>query len=242
MRSFVEREVIAPTGVLRAAINFGNIVLAHRGPTLAESGGVSVEIARELARRLDVPLELIAFEGAGDVVKVAKDDVFDVAFMAIDPKRAADLGFTAGYVLIEGGYMVRDASPLKSADEVDRAGTRMTVGNASAYDLYLTRALQHAEITRAPTSAEAIELFLRAGFDVSAGVKAALAGYVATHEGVRLLDGRFMVIEQAMVTTHGPEAVRYISALVEELKASGFVQRWLTATGQTDAIVAPPAP
>jgi ABC-type amino acid transport substrate-binding protein len=237
----VEREVIAPKGVLRTAINFGNVVLAHRGPTLAESSGVSVEIARELARRLDVPLELIAFEGAGDVVKVAKDDVFDVAFMAIDPKRAADLGFTAPYVLIEGGYMVRIASPLKDAGEVDRPGTRMTVGNASAYDLYLTRTLQHAEITRAPTSAEAIDLFLREGFDVAAGVKAALAAYVATHEGVRLLDGRFMVIEQAMVTTHGAEAVRYISALIEELKASGFVQRGLTESGQADAIVAPPS-
>ncbi len=238
----MEREVIAPKGVLRAAINFGNVVLARRGPTLAESGGVSVDIARELARRLDVPLELIGFEGAGDVVKVAKDDVFDVAFMAIDPKRAADLGFTPPYVLIEGGYMVRNDSPLKHADEVDRPGTRMTVGDASAYDLYLTRTLKHAEITRIPTSADAIEAFLRDGFDVAAGVKAALAAYVETHDGVRLLDGRFMVIEQAMVTTHGPEAVRYISALIEELKASGFVQRGLTATGQTDAIVAPPAP
>ena len=237
----MEREVIAPKGVLRAAINFGNVVLAHRGPTLAESSGVSVEIARELARRLDVPLELIAFEGAGDVVKVAKDDVFDVAFMAIDPKRAADLGFTAPYVLIEGGYMVRDASPLKDAGEVDRPGTRMTVGEASAYDLYLTRTLQHAQITRAPTSSDGIDLFLQGGFDVAAGVKAALAAYVATHDGVRLLDGRFMVIEQAMVTTHGPEAVHYISALIEELKASGFVQHWLTATGQADAIVAPPS-
>jgi ABC-type amino acid transport substrate-binding protein len=226
---------------LRAAINFGNVVLAHRGLTLAESSGVSVEIARELARRLDVPLELIAFEGAGDVVKVAKDDVFDVAFMAIDPKRAADLGFTAPYVLIEGGYMVRNASPLKDAGEVDRPGTRMTVGNASAYDLYLTRTLQHAEITRAPTSSEAIDLFLREGFDVAAGVKAALAAYVGTHDGVRLLDGRFMVIEQAMVTTHGAEAVRFISALIEELKASGFVQRGLSASGQADAIVAPPS-
>jgi polar amino acid transport system substrate-binding protein len=137
--------------------------------------------------------------------------------------------------------MVRNASPLKHADEVDRPGTRMTVGNASAYDLYLSRTLQHAEITRAPTSAEAIELFIREGFDVAAGVKAALAAYVETHDGVRLLDGRFMVIEQAMVTTHGPEAVRFISALIEELKASGFVKRGLLESGQVDAIVAPPS-
>lgn len=232
---------LAPHGVLRAAINFGNTVLAHRAPKLEDSGGVSVAIARELARRLNVPLELVPFDGAGAVVAVAKDDVFDVAFMAIDPLRAAELGFTAPYVLIEGGYLVRNESPLKSAAEVDRPGTRMTVGDRSAYDLYLTRTLQHAEITREPTSVEALDLFMRGGFDVAAGVKASLADYAATHPGVRLLDGRFMVIEQAMVTVHGPHAVRTISALIEELKASGFVAEELSKSGQSDAVVAPPA-
>jgi polar amino acid transport system substrate-binding protein len=117
----------------------------------------------------------------------------------------------------------------------------MTVGDRSAYDLYLTRTLKHAEILRAPTSIDAIDLFLREKIDAAAGVKASLADYVATHDGVRLLPGRFMVIEQAMVTVHGPEAVREISALIEELKSSGFVARGLEESGQTDAIVAPPA-
>jgi polar amino acid transport system substrate-binding protein len=231
---------LAPTGTLRAAINFGNTVLAHRGATLEESGGVSVAIARELARRLGVPLKLIPFDGAGAVVAVAKDNVFDVAFMAIDPLRAADLGFTAPYVLIEGGYMVRVESPIHTIAEVDRPGIRMTVGDRSAYDLYLTRTLQHAEIVRFPTSAEAIEHFLKDNLDVAAGVKASLADYAATDPSVRLLDGRFMVIEQAMVTIHGPKAVRTISALIEELKTSGFIKHELDASGQSDAVVAPP--
>jgi polar amino acid transport system substrate-binding protein len=236
------RAELAPHGVLRAAINFGNTVLARRGATLAESGGVSVAIARELARRLDVPLELVAFDGAGAVVAVAKDDVFDVAFMAIDPLRAADLGFTAPYVLIEGGYMVLKTSPLKSVDDVDRPGTRVTVGDRSAYDLYLSRTLKHAEIVRAATSVDAIELFLREHIDVAAGVKASLIDFAATNSAVRLLDGRFMVIEQAMVTVHGRNAVRTIRALIEELKSSGFVARELKESGQADqAIVAPPA-
>jgi polar amino acid transport system substrate-binding protein len=235
------RTELAPHGILRAAINFGNTVLSHRGATLAESGGVSVAIARELARRLGVPLDLIPFDGAGDVVAVAKNDVFDIAFMAIDPLRAKDLGFTAPYVLIEGGYLVRDASPLQNVDEVDRPGMRMTVGDRSAYDLYLSRTVKHAEIVRAPTSVDSIGLFLSDGFDVAAGVKASLIDYAATHAGVRVLDGRFMVIEQAMVTTHGPGALRTISALIEELKSSGFIARELSASGQTEAVVAPPA-
>ncbi len=236
-----KRAQLAPNGTLRAAINFGNTVLSRRGATLAESGGVSVAIARELARRLGTPLELVPFEGAGAVVAVAKDDVFDVAFMAVDPLRAVDLGFTAPYVLIEGGYLVRNASPLTRVADVDRPGIRMTVGDRSAYDLYLSRTLQHAEIVRAPTSVDALELFMRDGFDVAAGVKASLAEYAATNDAVRLLDGRFMVIEQAMVTVHGPEAVLTISALIEELKSSGFIERELIESGQADAVVAPPA-
>lgn len=233
---------LAPHGVLRAAINFGNTVLAKRGPTLESSGGVSVEIARVLAQRLDVPLQLIGFDGAGDVVAVAKDDVYDVAFMAIDPKRANDVKFTAPYVLIEGGYLVRNDSPLGNADEVDGPGMRMTVGARSAYDLYLSRTLEHAEIVRATTSIEAIELFLNdPSIGVAAGVKASLIDYAATNPAVRVLDGRFMVIEQAMVTVHGAEALTTISALIEELKASGFVARELARTNQTEASVAPPA-
>jgi polar amino acid transport system substrate-binding protein len=233
------RAQLAPHGRLRAAINFGNTVLARRGATLETSGGVAIEIARELARRLDVPLELLAYETAGEVVAEAKNDTWDVGFMAIDPKRAADVQFTAAYVLIEGGYMVHADSQLTDVDEVDRPGIRMTVGDRSAYDLYLSRTIQHAEIARVPTSLDGIELFMRGGYDVAAGVKASLAEYAAGHPGLRLLPGRFMVIEQAMVTVHGETARTYLAALIEELKASGFVAQHLAATGQTDATVAP---
>jgi polar amino acid transport system substrate-binding protein len=233
--------ILAPHGRLRAAINFGNTVLAHRGPTLDESSGVSIAIARELAKRLGIPLELVPFDGAGAVVAVAKKDVFDIAFMAIDPLRAGDVSFTAPYVLIEGGYMVLNGSPLTRIDEVDVPGIRMTVGNRSAYDLYLSRTIKHAEIIRAETSNDAIDLFIAKGYDVAAGVKASLAEYAATDPNVRLLDGRFMVIEQAMVTVHGPEALAYIANMVEELKASGFIAHQLEVTGQSDAIVAPAA-
>jgi polar amino acid transport system substrate-binding protein len=233
------RDELVSHGKLRAAINFGNTVLARRGATLAEAGGVSVAIARELAHRLDVPLELVPFDGAGDVVAAAKHDVFDVGFMAIDPLRAADLRFTAPYVLIEGGYLARLDSPLTNAGEVDRPGTRMTVGDRSAYDLYLSRTIQHAEIVRFPTSVDSIEMFLRDGYDVAAGVKASLIDYAAQHPGVRVLEGRFMVIEQAMATVHGPAAIDALAGFIEELKRTGFVERELRASGQTEAIVAP---
>jgi polar amino acid transport system substrate-binding protein len=235
------RDILAPRGRLRAAINFGNTVLTKRGPTLDEAGGVSVAIARELARRLDTPVDLIPFEGAGNVVAEAKNDVWDVAFLAIDPLRAQDMGFTAPYVLIEGGYMVRADSPLHDIAAVDRPGIRMTVGKGSAYDLYLTRNVKHAEIVREETSAAAVARFTRESLDVAAGVKASLLDYAKGNAALRVLDGRFMVIEQAMVTVHGPQALATLAALIEELKASGFVARELADTGQTEATVAPPA-
>lgn len=234
--------VLAPSGTLRAAINFGNTVLAQRGPTLEESGGVSVAIARELAARLGVPLELVPFDGAGDVVSAAAEGRIDVGFLAIDPLRAETLRFTAPYVLIEGGYLVRNESPLTSVDEVDRPGIRMSVGARSAYDLYLSRTLKHAEIVRAGTSSDGLELFLRGGIDVAAGVKASLLDFVKTRHDLRVLPGRFMVIEQAMMTVHGSDALRTIAALIEELKRSGFVARELAKSGQTEATVAPAAP
>jgi polar amino acid transport system substrate-binding protein len=218
---------LAPSGTLRAAINFGNTVLAQRGPTVEESGGVSVAISRELASRLGVPLALVPF---------------DVGFLAIDPLRAETLHFTAPYVLIEGGYLVRNESPLTNVDDVDRPGIRMTVGARSAYDLYLSRTLKHAQIVRAGTSSDGLELFLREGIDVAAGVKASLLDFVKTRHDVRVLPGRFMVIEQAMMTVHGSKAQRAITALIEELKRSGFIARELAKSGQTEATVAPPTP
>jgi polar amino acid transport system substrate-binding protein len=186
-------------------------------------------------------LDIVPFDAAGAVVAAAENDVFDVTFLARDPDRAGTLSFTAPYVLIEGGYLVREESPLREVGEVDRTGIRMTVGAGSAYDLYLKRTIQNAEIVRAPTGDEAIERFLRDGYEVAAGVKAMLLDAAAHRPGLRVLPGRFMVIEQAMATVRGPDALRAISALIEELKATGFVARELAATGQTEATVAPPA-
>ena len=234
------RKDLAPTGTLRAAINFGNPVLAQRDPATSEAGGVSVDIARELGRRLGVAVDLVTFDAAGKVFEALKAGVWDVAFLAIDPKRAAEIDFTAPYVIIEGGYLVSADSPLRTIDDVDRPGVRIAVGNGSAYELYLSRTIKHAEIVRAPTGNEATATFLRDELEVLAGVKSPLQKFAKTRAGMRVMDGRFMVIEQAMGVPKGREAgVRYLRAMIEELKSSGFVASGLERTGQHDAKVAP---
>jgi polar amino acid transport system substrate-binding protein len=236
------RRQLTPTGKLRAAINFGNPVLAQKDPVTGEPKGLSIDIARELGRRLAVPVELVTFDAAGKVFEALRTGAWDVAFLAIDPKRAAEIEFTSPYVIIEGSYMVPADSPLRSVEDVDRPGVRIAVGNGSAYELYLSRSIAHAQIVRAPTGNEALAMFFRDRLEAVAGVKSPLVKFAQDRPDVRVMDGRFMAIEQAMGTPKGRgEGARYLRRMIEELKASGFVAAGLARSGQHDALVAPPA-
>lgn len=233
----------APTGTLRAAINLGNPILAGTDPATGRPRGVSVDLARAFAGRLGVPIELVAFDAAGKSVEAIAADRADIGFFAVDPLRAAHIAFSAPYVLIEGCYLVRDASPILSNDDVDRAGHRVAVGTDSAYDLFLTRELKHASIVRAPTSPTVMAAFIDQALEVAAGVKQQLQADMRHLPGLRLLDGRFMLIRQAMGTPkgRGVEAARFLAAFVEDMKASGFVAEALTRHRIEGASVAPPA-
>ena len=237
------RSDLAPTGKLRAAINFGNPVLALKDPSTGEQRGVSVDLSRELARRLGVPAELVTFNAAGKVVEALKAKEVDVAYVAIDPARAVDISYTAPYVVIEGAYLVPQESPIRANAEVDREGVRVVVGAGSAYDLFLSRELKQAKIVRAPTSPAVTDMLVAQKLDVAAGVKQQLEADAKRIPGLRLLDGRFMVINQAMGTPRGRDAgVRYLREFIEEMKASGFVARALEKSGVDAALVAPGAP
>lgn len=235
--------ILAPHGTLRAAMNFGNPVLAQRDPATGEPRGVTAELARELARRLGVDVQFLEFDTAGKVTAAADQDAWDIGFLAIDPVRAAKIDFTAPYVLIEGSYLVPGHSPFQAIADVDRQGVRIAAGKNTAYDLYLTRALTAATLVHAPTSIAAIDLFMAGGADVAAGVRQPLEKVARAHTGLRVLEGRFMAIEQAMGTPKGRDTagIDYLRSFVEEMKASGFVADALSRSGQFEARVAPPA-
>ncbi|HEX4233591.1 MAG TPA: ABC transporter substrate-binding protein [Caldimonas sp.] len=233
---------LAPTGIVRASINLGNPVLAGIDPANGEPRGVSVDLARELGAQLAVAVELVVFETAGKAVEALTQERADVGFFAVDPERGAAIAFTAPYLLIEGCYLAREDSPLRDKGDVDRAGQVVVVGNGSAYDLHLSRELRLATIVRAPTSASVVDLFLAQGADVAAGVRQQLEADAPRVGGVRLLDGHFMVIRQAMATpsSRGHAAAQRLCRFVEEMKASGFVTRSLARHGIAGATVAPP--
>jgi polar amino acid transport system substrate-binding protein len=227
---------------LRAAINFDNAILASKDPANGAPGGISVDLSRELARRLGVLVEFVPYYAAGKVVEGLKSGAWDVCYLAIDPVRARDISFTPPYVVIEGVYLVPEDSPLRANAEIDRPDVRIAVCTGSAYDLFLSRELKSATILRAPTAAAATELFLAQKLDAVAGVRPHLEADGRRVPGLRLLPGRFMAINQAMGTPRGrSEAAAYLHDFIEEMKASGFVAEAFARNCITGASIAPPA-
>ena len=234
---------LAPTGKLRAAINIGNSVLAQMDTASGQPKGITPDLAHELGRRLGVPVELVVYEAAGKVFGAVKSGAWDIAFVAIEPVRAAEIEFSAPYVIIEGTYMVPKDSALQVIADVDRPGVRIAVGVGSAYDLYLTRTIKNATIVRASMGGgkAMIDMFVNDKLEVAAGVKQPLLAYAKDHPEMRMMDGHFMEIQQAMGTPKGRLAgASYLRAFVEDMKASGFVADAIKRSNQ-QATVAPPA-
>ena len=229
---------LAPTGTLRASINLGNPVLAQGSPDAP--AGVTVDIAGELAGRLGLPVSFVCFDAARKSFEALTSGVADLCFMAIEPARAADVDFTAPYVLIEGVFVVPDDSAIRSVAEVDRPGVRIGVKEGSAYDLYLTRSLEHAALVR---GSEGADVFVEQDLEVGAGIRQPLTAFVSARPGLRLVDEAFMQIQQAVGTAkgHAPASVQFLHDTVEELKATGFVADSLARSGRADTTVAPPA-
>lgn len=234
---------LAPAGRLRAALNYGNPVLAAWNPTTNVASGISADLAQELARCLGVPVDFIPYDAAGKVVTGLASREWDVCFLAVDPQRASDISFTAPYVVIEGVYLVPAASMIADNDEIDQPGTRIGVIVGSAYDLFLSRNLKQATIVRAASFDAVIGLWNAGKLDCIAGVKPQLEAAARRAAGMRLLPGRFMSINQAMGTPRGRDAgASYLAAFVEEMKRSGFVARAFARHRIEGASIAPAGP
>ncbi len=232
---------LAPGGRLRASINLGNPVLAHRDAATGQAGGVSVDLARALGRDLDLAVELILFDSAAGSVDAVRSEQADVGFFAIDPERGRGLRFTAPYVLIEGSYLVPGGSALRDNAEVDRRGNRVAAGQGSAYDLFLSRELQAAQVNRVADAPAVLQALQSGQVQVAAGIRQVLEAWAREDASLRVLPGRFMVIQQAMglPAGRGDAAAGALARFVERMKSSGFVAEALARHGVGGASVAP---
>jgi polar amino acid transport system substrate-binding protein len=237
------RADLAPGGKLRAGINFNNVLLTAKDAVTGAPGGIAVDLAHELGRRLGVPVEIVPYDGAGKLADAAKAREWDVGFLGAEPQRAKEIIFTAAYLEIESTYLVPAGSPLKTVADVDRQGVRIAVSASSAYDLYLTRSLKQATLQRALGVDNAYKLFVAEKLDALAGLKPRLVTDSDKLPGSRILEGRFTAVQQAVGTLPGREAgAKYLWAFVEDIKASGLVAQTIEKNGVRGVTVAPPAP
>jgi polar amino acid transport system substrate-binding protein len=237
------RAELAPTGKLRAGINYGNFLLVKKDPRGGAPSGVAPDLARELGRRAGVAVEFVPYDQAGKLAEGVRADAWDIAFLGNEPQRANEIAFSGAYLEIEATYLVPAGSPIRSAAEVDRPGVRIAVADKAAYDLYLVRNLKHAELVRAEGIDGSYALFVDKKLDVLAGLKPRLVTDVEKLPGSRILDGRFMAVQQSIGCPKGREAAaRYLRELVEDLKASGFVGRAIETHGVRGVSVAASTP
>jgi len=222
------RAELAPTGTLRAGINFGNVLLTSKDPTTGEGGGVAVDMARELARRLEVPIQIVPFDSAGALADAASSGTWDVGFLGAEPQRASVISFSPAYVEIESTYLVPPASTAAKVADLDRDGARIAVAAKAAYDLFLTRSLQHARLERAQDVDAAFKRLVDERMDALAGLRPVLLTYVEKLPGSRVLDDQFTTVQQAVGTPAGrPAGAAYLREFVEDVKAKGLVAQFI---------------
>jgi polar amino acid transport system substrate-binding protein len=196
---------------------------------------VTVDIAREVAARLGVPVEFLCFDAARKSFDAMASGAADICFLAIDPAREAEVAFSQPYVAIEGVYVVPESSPLVVAEDVDRERVRVGVKEGSAYDLFLTRELRSASVVR---GGEGVDVFVAEGLEAGAGIRQPVTDWVAATPGMRIVEPAFMQIRQAVGTTRSrsDEAVAWLGGVVDELRTSGFVADALARSGQDPSL------
>ena len=226
-------EQLAPTGVLRAGINMSNFLLVTGRTESGDPDGVSPDMARALAERLGVPVKMVPFATPGELADAAADDVWDIGNIGAEPQRAEKIAFTLAYSEIAATYMVPPGSPIRSVEEVDRPGIRIAVSARSAYELWLSRNIEHAELVLAQGLGAAFQLFVDEGLDALAGLRPGLIGDVGKLPGARILDGQFSAVQQAIgVPRSRPEsAAAFVAEFVEEAKTSGLVASLIARHG-----------
>jgi polar amino acid transport system substrate-binding protein len=217
---------LAPNGVLRAGINYSNFILADRDPAGGEPRGIAADLSREIARRLNVAILFVTFESAGAMADAVTAGAWDIAFLANEPQRANQILFSPPYLEIEAGYLVPPGSNVQSIADADDKGLRIAVAEKSAYDLFLSRTLKHAELVRAKGMDGSLQLVASGKADLLAGLKPWLPMIIGKLPGSRIIDGRFMAVQQCIGIPRGRDTgAAYLREFIEDIKKSGFLTR-----------------
>ena len=233
---------LAPTGALRAGINLSNFLLVTNVDSTGTPVGVAPDLAQAVAERLNVAVEYVLFKSPGELADAADKGVWDVGLIGAEPQRAESIAFTAAYAEIEATYLVPAGSPLTTIADVDSPGVRISVTARTAYGLWLDRNIKRAELVRSETLDSAYEQFVSGKLGALAGLKLRLLSDLERLPGARILDGRFMSVQQAIGTSRkNLPGAAFLRDFVEQAKASGLVARLIERHGVRGLSVAPAA-
>ncbi|HXC88994.1 MAG TPA: transporter substrate-binding domain-containing protein [Stellaceae bacterium] len=223
---------LAPTGVLRAAINMGNFLLVTGRTPTGDPVGVAPDMAREIAQRLGVPVAYVPYARPGELADAAGSGVWDIGLIGAEPQRAEKIAFTAAYVEIEATYLVPAGSPIRSIAEVDQPGRRVAVTARSAYGLWLENNYKKGELRQFDNAEAALRAFDEEKLDAYAGLRPGLIEVQQARPGARILDGQFSAVQQAVGTARSNTAgAAFLRDFVEEAKRSGLVARLIERHG-----------
>ncbi|WP_108660969.1 transporter substrate-binding domain-containing protein [Acuticoccus kandeliae] len=213
----------APKGVMRVALNHGNRVLVRREAD-GTPAGISVDLARALARHLGLDLAFVDYERAVDVSASAGEDAWDVCFLAVDPERARTIRFTAPYVRIEGCYLAGPRATAADAPGLVRSGAKVGTVTGSAYTLTLLRKPGAENLVMHEEYSDALAALDTGAVDAIAGIRQAMEDEAEHRPGSRVLMPPFMEIRQAMAMPEGrPVASEVLAAWLADAARSGLV-------------------
>ena len=235
------RAQLAPTGVLRAGINLSNFLLVTGRSESGDPTGVAPDMAREIAAALGVPVKYVTFKSPGELGDQVGKDVWDIGLIGAEPQRAEKIQFTAAYVEIEATYMVPEGSPIQAIADVDRKGVRIAVSARSAYDLWLVNNIRNATLVQVNGLDAAYEKFMSDKLEVLAGLRPGLLKDVEKAPGLKILEGKFTAVQQAVGTAKAnAEGAAFLADFVEKAKKSGMVQGFIDRHKVKGLSVAPP--
>ncbi len=225
--NFVEvAKEMAPHGVFRIGLNMANFLLVRANQQGQEPSGIAPSLAKEIAKRLGLKIQFFPYATPGEMADDASKDIWDMALLAVEPARATVIDFTDAYLEIESSYLVPPGSSIQSVEEVDRPGVKIAVMEKSAYDLYLSRSIQHATLVHAKSMDESFDIFVNQKLDALAGLKPRLIQEEQKLKGSRMLAGRFTAVQQAIGVPRGkPLSSSFIRDFVQEAISTGLVQK-----------------
>ena len=234
------KQELAPGGTLRVGLNYGNFLLVLKDSPDGSPNGIAPDLGRELGRRLGVPVQFVKFKQAGQLADGVRDEKCDVGFLGAEPQRADEIAFTKAYLEIPVTFLVPAGSKIRTIQDVDREGVRISVSARSAYDLYLSRTLKHAQLLRVEGIDASYEKFKNEGLEVLAGLKPRLVSDAEKLPGSRVLDGQVTGVQQAVGTTKSRSSgAQYLSEFVEDIKKTGLVAKTIEKHGVKGVTVAP---